>query len=175
MGAGLSGRELRSRKKGGSGIGLTKVGKGSKVMLVVDGNGLPIGLHLDSAQPHEITLADRTLQTIRVPQKRGRPRTRPKALAADKAYDSRTFRTELRKRGIQAAIPTFERRTRKKPKRGRPIRAGALYRSRWKVERSFAWMDNCRRLVVRWERSLHTYKAFCLLALILWSVNRILK
>ena len=34
MGASLSGRELCSRKKGGSGIGKTKVGKGSKVMLV---------------------------------------------------------------------------------------------------------------------------------------------
>ncbi len=121
-------------------------------MLVVDGHGLPIGLHLDSAQPREITLAGQTLKTIRVPQKRGRPRTRPKSLAADKAYDSRTFRTELHKRGIRV-----------------------LYKSRWKVERAFAWVDNCRRLVVRWERSLHTYKAFCLVALILWSVNRILK
>jgi transposase len=175
MGASLSGRELCSRKKGGSGIGKTKVGKGSKVMLVVDGNGLPIGLHLASAQPHEITLAAQTLKTIRVPQKRGRPRTRPQALAADKAYDSRPFRAELRQRGIQVAIPTFERRKRKQPKRGRPIQAGPLYQSRWKVERSFAWMDNCRRLVVRWERSLHIYKAFCLVALILWSVNRILK
>jgi transposase len=164
MGTSLSGRELCSRKKGGSGIGKTKVGKGSKVMLVVDGNGLPIGLYLDSAQPHEITLADKTLKTIRVPQKRGRSRTRPKSLAADKAYDSRTFRTELRERGIRAVIPTFERRKRKKPKRGRPIKVGAEYKSRWKVERSFAWMDNCRRLVVRWERSLHIYEAFCLVA-----------
>ena len=75
MGASLSGRELCSRKKGGSGIGKTKVGKGSKVMLVVDGNGLPIGLYLDSTQPHEITLADQPLNTIRVPQKRGRLRS----------------------------------------------------------------------------------------------------
>lgn len=175
MGASLSGRELCSRKKGGSGIGKTKVGKGSKVMLVVEGHGLPIGLHLDSAQPHEIMLANQTLKTIRVPHKCGRPRTRPISLAADKAYDSRTFRIELRKRGIRAAIPTFERRKRKKPKRGRPIKAGELYKFRWKVERSFAWMDNCRRLVVRWERSLNNYNAFCLIALILWSVNRILK
>jgi len=175
VGASLSGRELCTRKKGGTGIGKTKVGKGSKVMLVVDGHGLPIGLHLDSAQPHEITLADQTLRSIRVPQKRGRPRSRPQSLAADKAYDSRTFRTELRMRGIKTAIPSFERRKRKIPKRGRPIKTGELYKSRWKVERAFARMDNCRRLVVRWERSLHIYKAFCLVALILWSVNRFLK
>jgi hypothetical protein len=64
------------------------VGKGSKVMAVVDGNGLPIGLYVDSAQPHELTLAEATLQTISVPRQRGRPRTRPKELVADKAYDT---------------------------------------------------------------------------------------
>ena len=53
-------------------------------MAVVDGNGLPIGLHVASAQPHEVTLAEPTLRTIRVPQKRGRPKTRPKELVADK-------------------------------------------------------------------------------------------
>ena len=61
-------------------------------MAVVDGNGLPIGLHVDSAQPHELTLAKPTLATIRVPKKRGRPKTRPKELVADKAYDSAEFR-----------------------------------------------------------------------------------
>ncbi len=141
-------------------------------MLVVEGQGLPIGLHLDSAQPHELSLVELTLQTSRVPQKRGRPKTRPKALAADKGYDSQKFRTQLQKRGIQVAIPTYERN---KPKHPRRRKLGAGYAGRWKVERAFAWMDNCRRLVVRWERYLHIYKAFCLLALILWSVNRILK
>jgi hypothetical protein len=43
-------------------------------MTVVDGNGLPIGLHLDSAQPHEITLAETTLNTIRVPNNAGVPK-----------------------------------------------------------------------------------------------------
>lgn len=42
-------------------------------MAVVDGSGLPIGLHVDSAQPHELPLAEPILQTISVPRKRGRP------------------------------------------------------------------------------------------------------
>ena len=92
MGASLSGRELCSCKKGGSGIGKTKVDKGSKELLVVVGHGLPIGLHLDRTQPQKITLADQTLKTIRAAQERGRPRTIPKSLAADKAYDSRTLK-----------------------------------------------------------------------------------
>jgi hypothetical protein len=29
--------------------------------------------------------------------------------------------------------------------------------------------------VVRYDRHLHIYKAFCLLAIILWSIDRILK
>lgn len=61
MGASLPGRELCSCEKGGDGVGKTKVGKGSKVMAVVDGSGLPIGLHVESAQPHELRLAEPTL------------------------------------------------------------------------------------------------------------------
>ncbi len=144
-------------------------------MVVVDGNGLPIGLHVDSAQPHEITLAAPTMQTISVPRRRGRPRTRPKELVADKAYDSADLRRQLRRRGIKPTIPTVERRPRKKPKRGRPLRVGADYRQRWKVERWFGWMDNCRRWVVRYDRHVHIYRAFCLVAIIRWCVDRILK
>jgi transposase len=144
-------------------------------MTVVDGNSLPIGLYVDSAQHHELTLAEPTLRTIAVPQKRGRPKTRPKELVADKAYDSAEFRGKLRRRGIKPTVPTYERRKRKKPKRGRPLRTGPGYQHRWKVERCFGWMDNYRRLVVRYDRHLHIYKAFCLLALILWSIDRILK
>jgi transposase len=113
-------------------------------MVVADGHGLPIGLYVDSAQPHESQLADATLATVRVPQTRGRPRTRPKELVADKAYDSHDFRQRLRRRGIKPTIPTVERRKRRRPKRGRPIKVGVSYRQRWKVERCFGWMDHCR-------------------------------
>jgi hypothetical protein len=47
--------------------------------------------------PHESQLAEATLATVRVPQPRGRPRTRLKQLAADKAYDSRELRRQLRR------------------------------------------------------------------------------
>ena len=144
-------------------------------MVVTEGNGLPIGLYGTAANPHEVTLAEATLQNVYVPQKRGRPKTRPQELVADRAYDSRALRHALRRRGIKPTIPTCERRARSTPRRGRPIRVGASYTQRWKVERCFAWMDNCRRLVVRYERHLHIYYAFCLLAIILWTINRILK
>ena len=175
MGGGLSGRFVRAVEKGGDGIGRTKIGKGSKVMLVADGNGLPVGLHCESARPHEVTLASRTLASVAVKkQKRGRPRTRMQELIADKGFDSAAFRRELRQRGIKSCIPT--RKYTKRRKLGAPPRFSAeSYSERWSVERCFAWFDNCRRLVVRYERGLHRYKAFCVLACILLCINRILK
>ena len=175
MDPGLPGRQRCAGEKGGSGVGTTKGGKGSKVMVVADGHGLPMGLYVDSAQPHESQLVDATLATGRVPQHHGRPRTRPQTLVADKAYDSHDLRQRLRRRGIKPTTPTFERRQRRTPKRGRPIKTGESYRQRWKVERCFGWMDHCRRLVVRYERAVEPYQAFCLLAIILWCVNLILK
>ncbi|MCS6848451.1 MAG: transposase [Anaerolineae bacterium] len=96
-------------------------------------------------------------------------------MIADKSYDSKDLRARLRKRGIRPNIPTDERRKRQTPKRGRPIKTRPSYRQRYKVERCFGWMDNCRRLVVRYERLVHLYKAFCVVAIILWCVNAILK
>ena len=48
------------------------------------------------------------------------------------------------------------RSDRKRPKTqdGRKLRR---YKRRWKIERPFAWLDNFRRLVVRYERRVENY------------------
>jgi len=55
----------------------------------------------------------------------GRPRTRPDALLADKAYSSRAHRTLLRERGITVVIPERAdqqgHRTRRGSQGGRPV------------------------------------------------------
>jgi transposase len=94
---------------------------------------------------------------------------------ADKAYDSYEFRQLLRRRGIKPTMPTFQRRKWRRPKPGRPIKTGASDRQRWKVERCFGWMANCLRLVVRYERSVEHYHAFCLNSIILARLKLILK
>ena len=104
-----------------------------------------------------MTLVERTLAQVRVPRAGpGRPRSKPERLIADRAYDSDPLRGRLQRRGIQRICP--HRRNRRKPatQDGRALRR---YRRRWKIERTFAWLGNFRRLVVRYERSLRMYNA----------------
>lgn len=157
-----------SAKKGGEAIGLTRKGKGSKVMTVVDGHGTPLGLLVDSAQRAEIKLAQPTLATISVPRPRGRPKNRPQELVADKGYDSQAFREWLRCRGIRPCIP---HRRGKRPRRGRKAKL-AGYRERWRVERTFAWLGGFRRIVVRYERQVAVYSALVILAAIAICLRR---
>src|SRR3954452_11628767 len=57
-------------------VGKTKRGKGTKVMLVTDGNGLSIGLLFASTSPHEEKLAVPTSEAVQVPRRiGGRPKS----------------------------------------------------------------------------------------------------
>lgn len=137
-------------------------------MVVVDGQGVPLGSQLASASPAEVTLAESTLRRISVPQRRGRPRQRPLRVIADRGYDSDPLRWRLRQRGIRLIVP--HRKGRQKPSLndGRELRR---YRKRWKVERTFAWLSNYRRLVVRYDRHLKMYQAFFHLACVLITLR----
>jgi transposase len=155
----LQRRQLCSGKKRGACVGKTKRGKGTKWMVVVDGQGVPLGKHLASASPNEVTLIEPTLASIAVPRKGriGRPRSKPQRLIYDKAADSDPLRKRLKKRGIDLICPHRSNRIKPKLQDGRKLRR---YRRRWKMERTFAWLGNFRRLVVRYERDIRMYSAF---------------
>jgi transposase len=149
------------------------MGKGTKWMLVVDGHGLPVGFHLDSANTAEVKLAEQTLDTIRVARPRGRPKRRPDKLVADRGYDSSACRTALRRRGIGMCIPLKRRPAKWRAKRGRPVVARKEeYRRRFTLERSFAWLGNFRRLLIRWERLFAVYRGWLTIALMVVSLRR---
>jgi transposase len=159
-------------KNGGAGVGLTRKGKGTKWMLVVDGHGLPLGLHLASANQAEVRLAERTLASIRVARSRGRPKQRPAKLVADRGYDSAAFRQALRRRGMTMCIPPKRRPASWRAKRGRPVVArNEEYRLRYTVERSFAWLGAYRRRLIRWER-LFVYRSCFAVALLRVCLRR---
>jgi transposase len=138
-------------------------------MVVVDGQGIPLGNHLDSASPAEVTLLERTLKNVSVPRPRGRPRNKPLRIIADKAYDSDPLRLRLKRRGIELLCPDRRNRRRKRQDR-RKLRP---YRRRWKVERTFAWLNHYRRLVVRWDRSLTIYSGFFHLACLMITLRQL--
>lgn len=131
-------------------MGKTKRGKGSKIMAVADSLGLPVAVSATSATPHEVTLVEPTLQASFVEEK-------PQRLVGDRAYDSDPLDERLVAEGIAMLAP--HRSNRKKPptQDGRSLRR---YRRRWKVERLFAWLQNFRRVLVRWERYLENYLGF---------------
>jgi transposase len=170
----LSGRQFRSGEKRGAGVGKTKRGKGTKWMVVVDGAGIPLGDHLHAASPSEIKLVEATLAAIRIGRRNraGRPRQKPERLIADRGYDSDPLRKQLARRGIELVAP--HRKNRRKPptQDGRALRR---YKRRWTVERTFAWLGNFRRLVVRYDRLLTIYQAFFHIACFMIVLRRVLK
>ena len=65
--------------------------------------------------PAEVTLTEKTLENIRVHDgRKGRPKTRPKRLIADKGYDSDPLRNTLKRRGITLLSPYRKNRKKKR-------------------------------------------------------------
>ena len=136
-------------KGGGDGIGNTKAGKGVKIMVLVDARGLPVAVDTCSASPHESTLVQQLFTFMLTAD-------RPERVIGDKAYDSDALADELAAHGTELIAP--HRRNRKhKTQDGRALRR---YRRRWTVERTISWLQNDRRLCIRWEKSTALYAGF---------------
>jgi|SRR5215469_13502892 len=109
---------------------MTKRGKGTKIMAVADRNGLPVSVCVESATPHEVTLATSTLLQMVVPDP-------PQNLVGDTVYDSDQLDAQLKFYGIEVIAP--HRRTRKNSTQDR--RRLKRYRRRWKSKGS---LPGCR-------------------------------
>lgn len=110
---------------------------------------------------------------IRVPRPggRGRPRTRPDRLIADKGYSYPRCRRLLRQRGIPHTIP--ERRDQRAQRAGKPGRPlafdKATYARRNIVERCNNRLKQWRGLATRFEKRAVNYRAMLVLAsIVLW-------
>jgi transposase len=116
------------------------------------------------------------MASIRVPRSgRGRPRTRPEAVLADRAYSSRAIRGQLRRRGIRAVIPQpsdqVGHRLRRGSAGGRPPAFDAeAYKQRNAVERCINRLKQWRGLALRTEKLAIAYQAALhLAALLIWA------
>jgi transposase len=117
-------------------------------MAIADRHGLPVGISVASASPHETKLVEATLEQRFTPEA-------PPRLIGDKAYDSDPLDEKLkRKYGTELVAPHKQNRSKPRTQDGRRLRP---YKRRWKVERLFAWLHNFRRLVTRWEYHLSNF------------------
>ena len=71
-------------------------------MAVAESHGLPVGLCIESASPHEVKLVDYTLVEMVIPEA-------PQNLVGDNAYDSDKLDVELRQYGIELMPPHVRR------------------------------------------------------------------
>jgi transposase len=94
--------------------------------------------------------------------KTGRPRQRPDRVTADRGYDYPKYRRLLRQRGITPEI------ARKQTEHG-----SGLGRHRWVVERTFAWLHQFKRLLVRYDRRHDIHQAFLALGCCLVCYRRL--
>ena len=111
-------------------IGRTKGGLNSKLHAVTDGNGNPLILLLSEGQMSDHKGARLMLDAL----------PKAKSLTGDRGYDSDWFRNALIEKGIEPCIP---------PKKNRKIQHDydqALYKKRHKIENSFGWLKDWRRM-----------------------------
>ena len=92
-----------------------------------------------------------------------------RVLIADKGYGSDALRERLSARGIERIAPNRSNRKRRTAA-GHSLRR---CRRRWKVERTFAWLGNFRRLTVRWDRLFVIYRAFFHVACLLIAARHL--
>ncbi|MFY2789777.1 IS5 family transposase [Rhodococcus sp. KRD162] len=172
-------RPFRDCEPAGHGIGRSRGGLTTKIHSAVDGRGRPLANVITGGQRNDGAMLAEVLADIHVPRHgKGRPRTRPDAVIADKAYSSGTIRRQLRSRGIAAVIPeksdTIAARERRGSRGGRPPKLDTdLYKDRNVVERSFALAKQWRALATRYDKLAITYRAAVTLCAILTWLRRL--
>ncbi|WP_373408192.1 IS5 family transposase [Streptomyces sp. 13-12-16] len=173
-----------ARKKGASAgepgdhaIGRSRGGLTTKIHLAADGNCRPLAFVLTAGQAGDAPAFVEVMGRLRVPRRRGRPRTRPDVVLADKAYSSRSIRDHLNKRGIRAVIPVPA------DQQGHRLRRGSLggrppafdreaYKQRNTVERCINRLKQWRGIATRYEKTATVYRAGLLIAgIFLWSAR----
>jgi transposase len=116
----------------------------------VDAAGVPLAVTLTGGNRNDITQLLPLVGGITpVAGKVGRPRQRPDRIVADRGYDYDTYRRKLWRRGVKPSIA----------RRGTEHGSG-LGRWRWVLERAFVWLDNYRRLRIRWEHDPAVHMVF---------------
>lgn len=133
---------------------------------------MPLSENTTAANESERGEVENLINSIRINTGEGRPKSCPKALQGDKGYDSQELRNKLRKKGIKPIIPHRVWKDRK----AKPGRKPPKLVDRFKIERSFSWLQRkFRRLCIKWERRRQFWNGFLKLAIAWMWLERLLK
>ncbi|MFJ6754657.1 IS5 family transposase [Streptomyces sp. NPDC091273] len=157
-------------------LGRSRGGLSTKVHLAADGGARPLAFTVTAGQAGDAPAFERVMSHIRVPRNGpGRPRTRPLAVLADRAYSSRAIRSYLRRRGIRTVIPQpsdqISHRLRRGRNGGRPPGFDRdAYKQRNTVERCINRLKQWRGLATRTDKLAIAYQAALHLAgILIWT------
>ena len=126
----------------------------TKIHAIVDALGNPVALSLTPGQVADITEAAPLLEKVE-----------PRALLADKGYDSDALVETLETRGIEPVIPS--KANRKAPRKT----DFALYCERNLVERFFNKIKHYRGIATRYDKLASTFLAGVLLVCVVIWLN----
>ena len=139
-------------------------GNGTKIMLLAEGHlGVPVALLTAPSNLAESALLEPILasrHTIKPRRINRRPGLRFQGFV-------QKARTEKRH---PADSPHKKNRTSPSFQDGRCLRR---YRSRWPIERTNAWLQNFRRVTVRYDWDVNRYIAFCTIACALMTLKQL--
>jgi transposase len=162
-------------KKGGDCIGFSghKHQKGEKVVAIVDINGNIIAPYtIAPVNINDCILLPNSLDYLTSIAREVGFSIKGTILNLDGVFDSKKNRKTIFNRGMVPNIPE-NKRNRKKPKPGpKRIFDAAIHSLRLAVERTFAWEDKFKRLLLRFERIQSRHLSFKLLAYSLINLRR---
>jgi transposase len=162
-------------KKGGDGLGYSgyKHQKGDKVMAITDNNGYVVSpLPIAPVNEADMVLLPEGLKALKRVAKLTGLVLKDSYLNLDGGFDSKANRKAIFNAGM---IPNIQEnpRHRKTTKRERKrLFNEAIHALRARVERTFAWEDKFKRLLLRFERIQQRHYGMKLMAYTLINVRR---
>ncbi len=162
-------------KKGGDGIGFSgyKHQKGEKVIAIIDNNGYVLApLPVAPVNEADTILLPQSLKALKRMAKLTGLALNGSYLNLDGGFDSKHNRKVIFNAGM---IPNIKEnpRNRKTTKRGRKrLFNQAIHQLRDRVERTFAWEDKFKRLLMRFEHIQRRHYAMKLMAYTLINLRR---